>query len=85
MDTRQVFDDIQVLKELLTECFISDTEVRLLIDTGGMERVNGYIAAIGSSSKRGPYIKLDSTTAPVILLKDIVAVNGLFRLDFSEC
>jgi len=85
MDKKQTFGNNQELKEILDSCFVNNTDVHLLIDVVGLERAFGQIIAVGLSDKKGAYIRLNDSSLSTFLLKDIVAVNGVFRSDYSEC
>ena len=58
--------------------------VSLLIDKDGICRAEGYIANIESQDNiLNSIITLSDQTS--FQLKDLIAVNGLFKSDYSEC
>ena len=85
MDQRQTFGDLKELRGLLEEIRDSKAPARLLIDKGGLDRLNSRILAIEEGEGNEVFAVLDSDLFPTILLKEIVAVNGIFRSDYSEC
>lgn len=85
MDQRQTFGDLKELQALLEEVKHNDAPARLLIDKNGLERLNCHVLSIEENEKGQRSALLDSDLFPAILLKEIVAVNGIFRSDYSEC
>lgn len=78
MDKRETFADIRELKKILMGCIESKRHSDLLIDQGGITRFSGIIKAIEGDAcifHNGEKIKLEN----------IIAVNGIFQADYSEC
>jgi len=84
MDQRQTFDNSHQLFEFVSSVFQQKQKAALLIDKEGLVRVEGLITAIKQQDD------LDETgividNGETVVLKQIIAINGLFRSDYSEC
>lgn len=82
MDTRKTLDKNETFLVLLQSLFNSQDKASLLVDDNGIIRAEGLITAIYGDAET-PYIELDN--AMKITLKSIIAVNGTFLPDYSEC
>lgn len=82
MDIRKTLNKNDAFLELLQSLFNSGEKVSLLIDDNGIIRAEGFIKAIHTDVEE-PSIKLDN--ARKIVVKTIIAVNGTFLPDYSEC
>jgi hypothetical protein len=80
MDKRETFDSLQKLKNILAALQQQQQHVSLLLDNEGLSRMEGIIT---SMDERTDIITVNSTDT--ILVNHIVAVNGQFRSDYSEC
>jgi Mg2+/Co2+ transporter CorC len=78
MDKRETFDNLQKLKTILAA--LQQHHVSLLLDNEGLSRMEGIIT---SMDERTDVITINGTNT--ISLNHIVAVNGQFRSDYSEC
>jgi hypothetical protein len=84
MDQRQTFANLGELREILNQLYEEHTPVALLADQEGLFRTSGNIAApINETSLEDALLKLDNGSA--LKLNQIVAVNGIFHSDYSEC
>jgi hypothetical protein len=84
MDQRQTFGNLDELKVILDKCYNEHTPVALLADHDGLFRVSGNIAtAITDTPLTDAVLKLDNGSS--LKLMEIVAVNGIFHSDYSEC
>lgn len=84
MDQRQTFGNLEELKAILDKCYNEHTPVALLADHEGLFRTSGNIvAAIKQAPLEDAVLALDNGT--VLKLNEIVAVNGIFHSDYSEC
>ncbi len=84
MDIRQTFASTQELSEILLTILDEGSVAALLVDDQGLTRVSGKIASIINDRSNTPVsVSLDSGIA--YRLSDIIAVNGIFRSDYSEC
>lgn len=78
MDKRETFADLEELKNILEPCIEEKRHSDFLIDQRGITRFSGTIKKIEDDNcifHNGDTIKL----------KDIIAVNGIFQADYSEC
>ena len=84
MDTRTTFTGLGELYGLLSTLRDKKQEAALLVDKNGLTRVNGIIVTIkGSPASGDAVVTLDNQEE--ILIKQIVAVNGTFSSDYTEC
>jgi hypothetical protein len=82
MDSRQTLGSRESFAELLRTIHEADEKAHLLIDDNGITRVEGYIETLSTNST-APFIELENGLT--IPLHQIIAVNGVFRPDYSEC
>jgi short-subunit dehydrogenase len=80
MDKRETFDSLQKLKNILAALQQQQQHVSLLLDNVGLSRMEGIIT---SMDERTDMITVNGTDT--VLVNHIVAVNGRFRSDYSEC
>jgi hypothetical protein len=84
MDKRQTFADSTELLSILSGFYEDKQNVALLVDIDGLTRMEGRITAINQNGDLNKTIIIvddkDGT-----LLNEIVAVNGIFSSDYSEC
>lgn len=83
MDQRHTLRKHEDFHSLLQAAFAQHQTVHLLFDCMGMERRSGRVAALTLEEEQ-PYLILEAQEEP-IYLHEIVAVNGMFRDDFTEC
>ena len=84
MDKRTTFTGLHELQSLLTTLYKEKDNASLLVEDKGLTRINGIITNIESASTDGnSSIQLNNTAS--ISLKDIIAVNGVFRSEYTEC
>ncbi|MCS6916769.1 MAG: hypothetical protein RMK52_08260 [Chitinophagales bacterium] len=67
---------------LLKECLAAREQVRLLYDEQGIRRAEGYLLSL---EEPGPDCMLVLDNGKRIPVAAVVAVNGLFADDYSEC
>lgn len=82
MDVRKTLSENEIFLELLQGLFHSRRKVSLLVDNHGITRAEGFITAIQPLAAP-PFIELDN--ALTIPVNTIIAVNGTFLPDYSEC
>ncbi|MCU7695189.1 hypothetical protein ACFSPU_10310 [Haoranjiania flava] len=84
MDCRANTVKPEVFYEILAAYMKNRTIVDLIIDRGGTERVSGLIKDISLHDKilRTRVTMYDETG---FYIHQVIAVNGIFRDDFSEC
>jgi hypothetical protein len=84
MDQRQVFNNDKDLLSLVISISNQEQKAFLLVDREGLTRMEGFI----TSTEQQP--DLGSTGILInhkdrVLLHEIIAINGVFRSDYSEC
>jgi hypothetical protein len=84
MDQRETFKTPEELKAILDNLRQEDATVWLLVDSEGLSRVSGKITAL-SSDAPAANATLQINDEKPLLLSEIVAVNGIFHADYSEC
>jgi hypothetical protein len=84
MDQRKTFDSLQNLKDILHYLFQQKETASLLVDSKGITRMEGIITAIEEQQDLSN-TSITLNHADKILLNQIIAVNGQFRSDYSEC
>lgn len=82
MDTRKTLSENETFLKLIQDIFNARGKVSLLVDDNGITRAEGFINEI-HTDEEPPYIELDN--ALKIAVKTIIAVNGTFLPDYSEC
>ena len=82
MDVRKTLNEQETFLQLLQDLFQAHGKASLLVDDNGITRAEGFINAIHADAAP-PYIELDN--AQKVSIKAIVAVNGTFLPDYSEC
>jgi len=82
MDKRETFGSPQKLLAILNN--LQQQQVSLLVDDNGLTRMEGTITAIEEESNAANAV-VTINGADKILLRQIIAVNGVFRSDYSEC
>lgn len=82
MDRRTTFQNYPELLELLSS--LQGTRASFILDHGGLTRLDGTITALKRAAdvQKTEFV-LDS--GPSFSLAQVIAVNGLFRWDYSEC
>jgi apolipoprotein N-acyltransferase len=84
MDIRDTIVTAESFFPILLQHFKSHNKVSLLIDKDGITRAEGYITNIESKDNvLNSIITLSDQT--IFQIKDLIAVNGLFKSDYSEC
>ncbi len=74
---------MQELRSLLTALHDEQREAALLVEHNGLTRVNGTIVSIEDGAAGDTIIKLNDHEP--VLMKEVVAVNGTFSSDYTEC
>ena len=84
MDIRQTFSSEHELMEMLADLKAKQRDVALLVDRDGLARAAGKITALATDNLTNSVtvsLNNDNTYEPT----EIIAVNGIFRSDYSEC
>lgn len=83
MDVRNTVVTPEIFLAELAEYQENHHEVSLIIDKDGLTRVTGHIVCIHADENiLKTRIDVEDSS---FLLEELVAVNGLFRSDYSEC
>jgi len=84
MDRRSTFKNYEQLFSIFSSIQQQQQPASLLIDEDGLTRAEGKITHIEQSDDVAEStITIDNKQQ--ITLKQVIAVNGLFRDDYSEC
>lgn len=82
MDCRSTLGPGDNFTTILRDCADNAKKTALLIDENGLTRAEGFIQLIELDTA-DPYIELDNGKR--ISCSRIVAVNGIFLDDYSQC
>lgn len=84
MDQRVTFDNAKSLLSTLSGLYQKKEKISLLLDLQGLSRLEGIIDSI---EEKQPLEKtlIKVNNADAFLLKQVIAVNGIFRSEYSEC
>lgn len=82
MDCRKTLNIHETFEEILSAAHESGVKVDLLVDDNGLTRTDGFIRKI-EKDEYGIVIMLDNNMR--ISLSKLIAVNGIFTQDFTEC
>ena len=81
MDTRITLDNKETFFQILKDLHAAEAKASLLYDKNGLTRYEGLIVNITAAPK--PCLLLqDGLEIP---LSSVIAVNGIFAPDYSEC
>ena len=84
MDLRSTFQDIREVLDTITDLLQRDQKAALIIDKDGLTRVEGFVTRVDVKHNIAETeVSIDS--ADSFLLEQVIAVNGIFRSDYSEC
>lgn len=82
MDVRKTLTVTETFYKMLQELYQEKSNVSLLYDDKGMTRAEGFIKKF-EDAKEQSFIELENGL--VIYVKDIIAINGTFLSNYSEC
>lgn len=82
MDLRTTLSVNETFMEMLTDYKNRGAKAEMILDINGLERAEGVIQQIYPDEPK-PYIELQD--GKKIVEKTIVALNGIFRLEYSGC
>ncbi|HEY1113558.1 MAG TPA: hypothetical protein VGE66_08345 [Chitinophagaceae bacterium] len=82
MDQRTTFQNYTELQELLAR--LQGTSASFILDHEGLTRISGTITALTPAwdARQSGFVLDDG---PAFLLEQVIAVNGIFRWDYTEC
>jgi hypothetical protein len=84
MDQRATFESLSQLLLIVTDLFVQKQNASFLVDINGLTRIEGKISFIKREKDVSKTtITIDNRSE--ITINQIVAVNGLFHSDYSEC
>jgi hypothetical protein len=84
MEHQFTFNTQAQLNTIINKCYSGQENLNLIVDNGGLVRKQGLITAIIHLSVDAEnYILLNYEEK--VYIDQIVAVNGIFREDYSEC
>jgi hypothetical protein len=78
MDCRDTISKDQTFLKMLREEHEAGRKVNLIIDANGLNRLQGHIVSMREN-------ELELEGKVVVPLSEIIAINGIFSSDFSEC
>ncbi|HRN57779.1 MAG TPA: hypothetical protein PLL71_15075 [Agriterribacter sp.] len=81
MDTRITLDSKETFFTILKELHVAGTKASLLYDDNGLTRYEGLIRGVTGA----PVSVLLLQEGVEIPLSSVIAVNGIFAPDYSEC
>jgi hypothetical protein len=81
-DTRETLPVKGNFYDIVFSLFQNKETVNILYDDNGITRANGKIMKL-NEQKESPYLVLDNGIQ--INVNSIIAVNGIFASDYSEC
>ncbi len=82
MDKRDTLQNGERFSELLKVGLQSGEKISMLVDDQGISRVSGFIKSIQGA---GNASQVELEEGLLIPIDKIVAINGIFRSDYSEC
>ncbi|MGC4232118.1 MAG: hypothetical protein QM594_03845 [Niabella sp.] len=82
MDQRDTLKAGEKFDELLQEALHNNEPARLLYDNNGLMRTEGTIRELNLQNEK-PYVILQD--GQQIFIESIIAVNGRFRDNYTEC
>lgn len=82
MDCRDTLSAGGAFKTILRNCAEAGQKIAMLLDEDGLTRAEGFIQSAGLDAT-DPYIELDNGKR--ISCNSIVAVNGIFLDQYSQC
>ncbi|HRO47131.1 hypothetical protein [Agriterribacter sp.] len=82
MDTRITLNDKQSFVQLLKQLHADGDKISLLYDSNGLTRYEGLISSILTGSAQPCLLMQDGSE---MLISSVIAVNGIFAPDYSEC
>jgi hypothetical protein len=81
-DVRETLPVQRNFYSLILSLFENRETANILFDNNGITRANGLIKEISERNK-SPFLVLDNDLK--IDIHSIIAVNGIFSFDYSEC
>lgn len=82
MDLRTTLSVNESFLAMLVDCKKREAKAEMILDINGLIRVEGQIKEIYPDDST-PYLELQNGTQ--VTIKTIIALNGVFLPEFSEC
>jgi len=82
MDLRTTLSVNESFMEMLIDCKNRGAKTEMILDINGLERAEGIIQQIYPDDPN-PYLELQD--GRTIVEKSIIAINGVFRPEYSGC
>jgi hypothetical protein len=82
MNLRTTLSVNETFLEMLMDCKKRGAKAEMILDIDGLERAEGVILHIYTDAPN-PYIELEN--GRTIVEKTIIALNGIFRLEYAGC
>jgi hypothetical protein len=84
MDQRATFESLSELLSIVSDLFVQKQHASFLVDINGLTRMEGKVSFINQQKDVSKTtITIDDISE--VRIDQIIAVNGLFRSDYSEC
>ena len=81
-DIRETLPAKSSFHDIILSLYQKEDLANILYDDNGLTRANGYIKYLNQQNEF-PYMMLDNEVQ--VDINSIVAVNGIFASDYSEC
>lgn len=82
MDLRTTLSVNESFMEMLADCKTRGAKAEMILDINGLERAEGVISQIYPD---GPNSYIELQDGRKIVEKTIIALNGIFRPEYSGC
>jgi hypothetical protein len=84
MDQRTTFSNLAELLEIISIAFKQKEKCSFIIDKEGLVRMEGLITKVEQNSTIERTV-VHLQPANYFSLDEVIAINGIFRSDYSEC
>ena len=84
MDQRNTFKDLSQLLSLVSALKDNKENASFIIDRDGLSRMEGIITAVEENAIINK-TSVHLNPSNIVFLDQVIAVNGIFRSDYSEC
>jgi hypothetical protein len=85
MDQRNTFNGTNQLLDIITSLFKQKGKASLIIDKEGLTRMEGLITKVEQNNNNIGETMIHLRPSNYFLLDEVIAINGVFRSDYSEC
>jgi hypothetical protein len=84
MDQRTTFKDVDQLMDIINVVFKEKGKASFIIDKEGLTRMEGLITNVEQNTSSGRTV-VHLQPSNYFHLDEVIAINGIFRSDYSEC